>query len=224
LASAAEQAGAVVLIDRTPGDWVIAGEPLGYVWLSESRHEPGAKLVEQLSRRVTAGVHTGNERTPVQDVGYGLRQLTDVAVKALSPGVNDPTTAVHALGYSSALLCRLVQRRLGYKTLRCGDATRAVFRLPSFAELLDMAVAQPRRYGADDPTVLARLLTLLREVGWQTTQPEHRSAIAGQLARLRRTVSGQNFDEVELAGLAALGREVEAVLAGDWRPSVNGTR
>ncbi|OBG35980.1 DUF2254 domain-containing protein [Mycobacterium sp. E3198] len=224
LASAAEQAGAVVFIIRTPGDWLIAGEPLGYVWLSDSPDPPGAKVLERLNGRVTACVHTGNERTPVQDVGYGLRQLTDVAVKALSPGVNDPTTAVHALGYSSALLCCLVQRRLSYKTLRCGDATRVVVRLPSFAELLDMAVAQPRRYGADDPTVLARLLTLLREVAWQTTQPEHRSAIAGQLARVRRTAAGQNFDEVELAGLADLGRDVEAVLAGDWRPSVNGGR
>ncbi len=220
LLSAAEQAGAVVLINRMPGDWLIAGEPLGYAWLSHSQDRLEGEVLEQLNERMTAAVHTGNERTPVQDVAYGLRQLTDVAVKALSPGVNDPTTAVHALGYSSALLCCLVQRRLHYNRLRRGDVTRAVIRLPSFAELLDLAVAQPRRYGADDPAVLARLFTLLREIAWQTTHPEHKSAIAGQLARLRRTVSKQDFDEAETGGLADLGRDVECVLAGDWRPSV----
>lgn len=166
-----------------------------------------------------AAVRTATERTPVQDVGYGLRQLTDVAVKALSPGVNDPTTAVHALGYSSAPLCNLVRRRLDYKALGRHGVTRAVIRQPKFTELLDLAGAQPRRYGADDPSLLARLFILLREVAWQVTNPEQKSAIAGQLARLRRTVAAQDFDEIERNGLSMLGREVEAALAGTWRPS-----
>ncbi|WHP61068.1 DUF2254 family protein [Arthrobacter sp. KFRI-F3372] len=49
-------------------------------------------------------VETGYERTNVQDVGFGFRQLVDVAVRALSPGVNDPTTAVHVIGHLSVLL------------------------------------------------------------------------------------------------------------------------
>ncbi len=56
---------------------------------------------------------TGFERAAVQDIGYGLRQLTDVANKALSPGINDPTTAVYALGHCSALLCELAGKDLG---------------------------------------------------------------------------------------------------------------
>ena len=168
---------------------------------------------------MSAAVRTASERTPVQDVGYGLRQLTDVAVKALSPGGNDPTTAVHALGYSSALLCNLVRRRLDYKALGRGCVTRAVIRQPKFTELLDLAVAQPRRYGADDPSLLARLFILLREVAWQVTKPEQKSAIAGQPTRLRRTVAAQDFDDIERNGLSVLGREVEAALAGTWRPS-----
>ncbi len=224
LVSAALQADAVVLVNRTPGDWLIPGEPLAFAWASDSHDTLQGKRLEKFSERLTAAVHTGNERTPVQDVGYGLRQLTDVAVKALSPGVNDPTTAVHAFGYSSALLCNLIQRHIDYKTLRRGDVTRAVIRQPNFAELLDLAVSQPRRYGAGDPAVLARLFTLLREVAWQTTDSEHKSAIADQPARLRRTVTGQDFDEAELNGLADLGRDVEEVLAGNWRPPVKNQR
>ena len=61
-----------------------------------------------------AGVVPITARTP----GYGLRQLTDVATKALSPGINDPTTAVHTLGHSAALLGEMAQRDLGPAVLR----------------------------------------------------------------------------------------------------------
>ena len=67
-------------------------------------------------------MHTGFERTASQDVGYGLRQLTDVANKALSPGINDPTTAIHALGHISAFLCDLTDRDSGRPSC-CGTRT-----------------------------------------------------------------------------------------------------
>ncbi len=220
LMAAAAQADAVVLVNRAPGDWLICGEPLAYVWGCDPRAPLDRQRLEMLAGAVAAAVRTGNERTPVQDVGYGLRQLTDVAVKALSPGINDPTTAVHALGYSSALLCDLAQRRLDYKTLRCGEGTEVVIRQPTFSELLDLAIAQPRRYGAKDPALLARIFTLLREVARQATHAEHRHAISGQLERLRRTMFDQDFDEAESVFLAHLGRDVEDMLAGTWRPPV----
>lgn len=220
LMSAAAQAEAVVLVNRAPGDWLVCGEPLAYVWSCDRRDPLDRRRLELLAGAVTAAVRTGNERTPVQDVGYGLRQLTDVAVKALSPGINDPTTAVHALGYSSALLCDLAQRRLGYKSLRCGEVTQVVIRQPTFAELLDLAIAQPRRYGAGDPALLARVFTLLREVARQATDARRKDPIAAQLERLRRTASAQDFDAAEREFLVDLGRDVEAVLAGTWRPPV----
>lgn len=220
LLSAAVRADAVIFINRTPGDWVVGGDPLGFAWAFDSHDTLAGQRLDALNERVSAAVRMGNERTPVQDVAYGLRQLTDVAIKALSPGVNDPTTAVHALGYSSKLLCNLEHRRLEVKTLRHDDATRAVIRLPAFADLLELAVAQPRRYGADDPALLARVFTLLREVAWQATKPEQKSAIAGQLTRLQRAVAAQDFDDVEREGLADLGRDVTGALSGEWRPSI----
>jgi hypothetical protein len=63
------------------------------------------------------------------------------------------------------------------------------------------------------------LFILLREVAWQVTNPEQKSAIAGQLVRLRRTVAGKHLDDVERNGLSDLGHQVEAAIAGDWRPS-----
>lgn len=217
LLSAAVDGDAVVSVDRPAGSWLVRGTPVASAW----RPNPGDRFdddtLDTLRGRVASAVHTGDERTPVQDAGYGLRQLTDVAVRALSPGINDPTTAVHALGYSSSLLCEFATRRLGARVLTDDDgATRVVVNRPELADLLDMAVSQPRRYGADDPTVLARLFVLLRELAWCAKDADQRRAIADQLTRLRLSVSQQEFDDRELASLARLGGAVEAALGGDW--------
>ncbi len=116
---------------------------------------------------IAARITLGFERTTTSDLALGLRQLTDVAVKALSPGINDPTTAVHALGHSSALLCQLSQISLGPRPLRDADGTvRVVLSRHVFGELLALAVEQPALYGSGDPLVMARLFMLLREVAW----------------------------------------------------------
>ena len=92
-----------------------------------------------------------------------------------------------------------------------------ILRHPDFAELLDLAISQPRRYGAADPEVLSKLFRLLYEVAWQATTAEQRSAIGDQLSRLQHTVSQQCFDNSEMRGLAQLGQRVEALLADDRR-------
>ncbi len=216
LVEVAATVGAVVTVNRHPGDWLVAGTPVAVVWAAT-----GADLADDALKSVqdclSEAVRIGDERVPVQDVGYAVRQLTDVVVKALSPGINDPTTAVHGIGHVSALLCRLAGRRLGC-ALYCDDddVLRAVIPGPEFADLLDAAIAQPRRYGASDPAVLSALARMLRELAW-CAGPRHHAVIAGQLTRLRRTVAAQDFDEVERAGLDLLASAVDEALAGRWR-------
>ena len=161
---------------------------------------------------------TGVERTETQDLGYGLRQLTDVAVKALSPGINDPTTAVHAISHICVLLCELVTLDLTPHVVHDDQGhVRLVLRRPDYGVLLDLALTQPRRYGAADPLVLARLFTLLSELAWQC-RPSHHALIAAQLSRLVATVSAQDFHPTEAAHLHELAAHVEGVLAGTWTP------
>lgn len=216
LLAAAEQAGAVVLVDRSPGGWLVASTPVATAWPCE-RSASGAPDVDRLADQVARALTIGPERTSEQDVGFGLRQLTDVTTKALSPGINDPTTAVHALGHSAALLCEVAAFHLGPRVLRDEqDRVRVVLQRPSFAELLELAMAQPRRYGAGDPIVVARLLSLLREVAWCTRLPEQRAAVRDQLRRLRATAAAQDFDEAERDRLALLGAQVEHAMDGRW--------
>lgn len=213
LLAAAVEADAVVLVEALPGASVVAGTPVGAAW-PRTAERFDAETWERLSARTAAAVTTGFERTAAQDIAFGLRQLTDVAIRALSPGINDPTTAVHALGHSSALLGELCERDLGPRVLRDDDAlVRVVLHRPDLGDLLDEAVAQPRRYGAGDPAVLARLLVLLDELAWRVRLPEERSAIAGQLGRVRATVEAQAFDAAEVDRLAALAGRVESTLA-----------
>ncbi|MCZ9336275.1 DUF2254 domain-containing protein, partial [Streptomyces sp. TRM76130] len=108
LLRAAVEADAVLLVERHPGSPLVAATPVGAAWPRTGRPfcpDTWARLSERVSR----AVRTGPERTELQDVAFGLRQLTDIAVKALSPGINDPTTAVHALSHSAALLCELAR-------------------------------------------------------------------------------------------------------------------
>ena len=216
LLEAAVAAEACVVIDVEPGDSIVAGTPVGTAWRSA-----GGELTEEtlgsLRGAVAGCVGTGAERTAVQDAAYALRQLTDVAVKALSPGINDPTTAVHALSHSSAMLCELVLRDLGPEILHDEhDHPRVLVRRTAFATFLALAVDQPMRYGAADPAVLGRLCQLLREVGWSADLPADRAAVADQLKRLRTTINKQDFDSTELASLANQTRAVDQSLAGSW--------
>lgn len=154
LLTAAVDADAIILVDCWPGSSVIAGTPIGAAW---PRVTPGdSELITQLTQHVPGTLTVGFERTAVQDVGYGLRQLADVTIKALSPGINDPTTAVHALGHCSVLLCELADKDLGPRLL-CDDRAqlRVVLNRPGFPDMLETAITQPRRYGASDPFVLS---------------------------------------------------------------------
>ncbi|WP_395727336.1 DUF2254 domain-containing protein [Nakamurella sp.] len=216
LVRVARQADAVLTITAPPGSSLIEGVPIGACWPRRGGTFDAGSLRE-LQDGIAAAIHTGPERTAAQDVAFGLRQLTDVTVKALSPGINDPTTAIHALGHASALLTELVDRDLGPRILGDDDGPiRVVLHRPGFADLLDLAIAQPRRYGADDPAVLGRLFQLLAEVAWQATDQDQRRSIAEQLGRCRVTTDAQPFDDAERAQLSRLADQVIQALAGRW--------
>ncbi|MFF8990986.1 DUF2254 domain-containing protein [Streptomyces sp. NPDC014983] len=211
LLRAAVDADAVVLVDRPPGSSLIAGTPCGSAWPRErTPFRPGTQ--DGLLRHAAEAIVTGHEHTDEQDVAFALRQFTDVALKALSPGLNDPTTAVHALSHSSALLCELARHRLGPRALYDGDRRlRVLLNRPDLSDLLDVAVAQPLRYGAGEPEVLARLLELLHEVAY-VVRPDRPSGVTTYLRRLRTTVAEQPFPAEERARLDGLVRRAERTM------------
>jgi uncharacterized membrane protein len=103
LASALPARIAVARLEIGPGDFVLPSSPLLTIWPDASGGPPPA-LGEDVERRVRAAFATGRERTVEQDPGFAVRQLVDVALKALSPSVNDPTTAVMVVNELGVLI------------------------------------------------------------------------------------------------------------------------
>lgn len=212
---AAVRAEAFVWIDRPVGDPVVAGTPIAFCSSGQPERTLAREARDRLTEQIRSAVRTGSERTVAQDVGYGLRQLTDVVVRALSPGINDPTTAVHGLVACTAVLVELLSARLGpYPVCDFDDRVRVVIARPSFAELLDLVCTQPRIYGAADPEVLEALLSMLKLLGWKAVTDSHRVAIGAQLARLRDCL-GEHEDVVRRA-LERTADDVDSSLTHRW--------
>ena len=178
LVTAASEARGRLRLLIGPGMWLQAGVPC-------AAFEPDAGLEvddERLEDALADALGVGHERSMSEDVAFGIQQLVDIAIKALSPSVNDPTTAMNCVD-------RLVQILVAAG--RMPDAPRAFtesggpIRLevpfPSFDELCDLSFDQIRHYGRSAPAVvihLARALSVLR------TLPPHRRPALRRHARL----------------------------------------
>jgi uncharacterized membrane protein len=140
-------------------------------------------------RDVTRFFLIGGERTFVQDPAFGFRQLVDIAIRALSPAVNDPTTAVQAIDRINDLL-GITGNRLDPTGLRVdsGGTVRVKRKLRNFDGLLVLSLTEIIRYGADAPQVVRRLHAVLDEL--ESTLPiERQPGIARQRSLLEAAVS-----------------------------------
>lgn len=214
LLALAEERDLVVRERLAVGASVVAGTPIASWWAAEASSSVATRAeVDAVDDRLRRAIAISYERTPRQDIGYGVRQMADIATKALSPGVNDPTTAVHALGHLAAVLADLAE--LPPEPATVVDATgrdRLVLCRTDFAALLETAMQQPRRYGASDPDVAARLYGVIADVARHTGDDERISVLRSQLERLAATVSRQDYDEVERARFAELEAHARSML------------
>lgn len=198
---------------RPVGSAVVEGTPL-VEWWRRGHSDRTSRHDNDVEERIADCFGAAYERTPAQDVGFGLRQLADVAAKALSPGVNDPTTAVHALGHIAALLGDVAAR--APRPAAYADEAGVARLLPvgdTFDDLVEVGLEQIRRYGAGDPDVAARLFGLLDDLAWRVRTDEQRATIMSQLGRLEASVADASYDEVERARFAFLAERVRATLA-----------
>jgi uncharacterized membrane protein len=210
----AEQHDLVVRERLAVGSSVIEGTPLASWWSAEASSPIGTRAeVDAVDDAIRRAISIAYERTPRQDLGYGVRQMADIATKALSPGVNDPTTAVHALGHLAAVLADVAELPPEPATIADGAGRdRLVPCRTDFAALVETALQQPRRYGAGDPDVAARLYGLIAEVARHVGDDERASVLRGQLERLSASVAREDYDEVERARFADLEAHARTLL------------
>jgi uncharacterized membrane protein len=193
LIAVAEAHDCVVVLRCTVGDFVTPGAVL--VEVEGSGWPPAPQL-----HRLFA---FGRERTIEQDPAFALRILVDIAIRALSPAVNDPTTAVQVLNYIEDVLHTLVTvpLRSHYSVADQRGVTRVVVPGRGWTEFLSLAMTEIRLYGATAPQVCRRLRAVL--LGLIEVAPlDHQPAISAEITRLDASIEASFPDPTlrEFAG------------------------
>ncbi len=164
------------------GQHVTLGSPLAVVW-RESEDDPEPDL-EAIKKELGVDVGIGFERTRQEDVAFGIRQLVDVAVKALSPAINDPYTAIQAIQHMSTIFSLMAAIPLGPRVAR--DPGGSVVVVPSrvYGQYLAKMCGLVRRYGASEPNVMTALLYLMGNAARVARRDQVRLEAIADQARL----------------------------------------
>jgi uncharacterized membrane protein len=172
-----------LVLQSTVGDFVSRGEPLIEVF-------GGGPAPAAAGRRLRGMIALGLERTLEQDATFCIRVMVDVAIRALSAAINDPTTAVQVLDHLEDLLRLIGSAPLrGRLAFRDGSGTsRLVMPGRSWEDYLTLAVTEIREYGSGAIQVTRRLRAMLEDLR-DAVRPEHRPAVEAELKRLGATVT-----------------------------------
>ena len=180
LLETADEWNAVIRMERAVGEFVAEGTRLASI----AGHSADAIVTSGVNDQYVIGTY----RTVFQDPSFGIRQMVDVAIKALSPGVNDSTTAVTSLNYLAAVLVRIASRRMPATERLVNGRVRVLVRQPGFEEMLDEAFSEIRRNAWNNPRVLESAVGALELVAHAAKSPARREAVLEELERFRETI------------------------------------
>lgn len=198
LVEIAIQADCAIELVASVGDAVLDSTPILLVF-------GGTGPIPEGSLRTA--VELGGERTFEQDPKYAIRLLVDIAIKALSPAINDPTTAVQALDQIEDLLIRLGRRRLEIGAFRDTQGKlRLLVTFPSWDDFLRLAFDEIRYYGATSVQVMRRMKALMRELT-AVLPEERRPALLHWQERLQSTVDRTFADSEDRLDASAEDRQ-----------------
>jgi uncharacterized membrane protein len=182
---------AVIVMECAVGDTLTEDTPLLRV---QGGREP---LAEAPLRQA---IDLARERTFEQDPKYPLRLLVDIAIKALSPAINDPTTAVQALDQIEDLLYRLGRRALDAGCVADEKGTlRLVFPTPTWEDYLTLAFDEIRQYGVSSVQVMRRLRSALVGLADSVTEAERQAVVRRYLHHLNLAVEHSTLDAEDQA-------------------------
>jgi uncharacterized membrane protein len=176
----------VIGLDCRPGHFVIAGRPLAWA-------APAERVDDAATARIGRAVLTGPERTSIQDPEFAVHQLVEVALRALSPGVNDPYTAVNCIDRLAAALCVLADRALPSRYQRDPEGgIRLVTNAYTYRGVVEAAFNQIRQAASGNLAVLLRLLEAAATVAHGDLPAPYRDALHEQVEAIREA-NGDRF-------------------------------
>jgi len=206
LAALAKHYHVSIRVLRRVGHFVPGGIPLMMV-------SKGNRLLPEGIAELLAAFDFGPTRTLQQDVEFGVLQIVDIALKAISPAVNDPTTAISCVDQLSRILIRFASREPPEELLYDPPGiVRASIGWIHFEHLVDAAFEQIRMYSKTDVAVSLRLLRALRDIAASTPDPEFRRILVERGVRIVAG-SAEKLAEGELRELRARQAALESVSA-----------
>ncbi len=187
LVELAKASGGVIELVAAVGDTLVELTPLLEVYGAD-------RPIDE--RKLQFAIEVGEERTFEQDPKYAIRLLVDIAIKALSPAINDPTTAVQALDQIEDLLLRLGQRHLEMGTYSDSEGKlRLVAPFPTWEDLLRLSFDEICAYGATSVQVMRRMNALVADLA-KAVPEQRRAALKHWGARLKERVA-RSFPDSE---------------------------
>jgi len=203
LLDVAREHGTILRMEHGIGEFVIEGAPLLSVV------DPSG-MDDEATAKLNAAYSVCRQRTVETDAAFGIRQIVDIAMKALSPGINDTTTAVMCIDYLAAILVRLANRRFASPYCLDQGKLRLITRGPNFESLLAEAFDQIRQNGAGNVAIMLRLLGALHTIAGQTADPGRRRAVGERMqwvAELAKRTIGSPCDRARFERKLARVRE-----------------
>jgi uncharacterized membrane protein len=192
LAALARKHGLIVRVEKAPGEFVAEGAH--FISVSKS-------VTVDVEKDLWRLIRMGTNRTFEQDVSFGIRQLVDIALKGLSPGINDVTTAAIAIDFLGAILGKLCNHELENEITFDHDRPLVISKCLTFPEILSLSFDQIRRNGASDPAVLARVADALGMIAQRAVDALQIRAVETQLDLLRSTLETEvpDYDRTMLS-------------------------
>jgi uncharacterized membrane protein len=177
----AQEHGLVLKLLSQPGDFVVEDTSLTLVWPKDAA--PG-----EVNEVINAAFILGAQRTLVQDLTFGINSLVEVAIRALSPAINDPFTAMTCLDWLGTALCRICTRTFP-PSRRYDDKghLRLITNPITFSGLADAAFIQIRDYGRSSTMVLLRMLDTIAIIAQCVRTEEQRSTLLRHATLVERS-------------------------------------
>lgn len=198
LVQAAKRHDARLALLVRPGTFVVSDDPLA---------EVAADAPDELDAAIARAITLGDERTPYQDVEYLARQLTDIAVRALSTGVNDPHTAVVAVDALVAAFAPTAGRPEPQTVVLDDDgAPRVRVLRRAWSETVVDAVDTIRVCASDDPLVMRRLIELIERLADRVTDADRRRALRSAADRVVASLEGNTMIDADRDALVDAAR------------------
>jgi len=177
----AQDCDAALTLNFRAGTYLLAGGSHVMVF-------PEERATHELTAGIASAILLGADRTPTQDIEFSIRQLVEIALRALSPGINDPYTAVAVIDRLTASLSLVMRRDMEPALHRDGDGTvRVVGRPSTFDGLVDRSFNEIRQSASGTPAILIHLLEAIADLACFVRTSEQRDALSRHAAMIAST-------------------------------------